>query len=108
MTNIDRTSNSFFPKNKSDQTREAARLRKAVLNRNNIERKQALDISAKQDAKVNINDAIKDFSRIKKAVDVAPEIDKTDRIAELKAQIEAGKYSVDYEALADKILEQEF
>lgn len=59
-------------------------------------------------ANVSINDSVKDFAKIKSAVSHAPEVDNSDKIAKLKAQINAGTYNVDYEALADKILEQEF
>jgi len=38
----------------------------------------------------------------------APEPDNTDKIAKLKAQIEAGTYEIDYDALADKILMNEY
>ena len=39
---------------------------------------------------------------------MAPEIDNTDKIARLKAQIADGSYKIDYDGLADKMLEQEF
>ncbi len=109
MSNVtNATSSSFFPKKDVNNTAASKKLRQTVLNRNDSNRKEEIDTSSKKDAKVTIPEAIKDFSRIKKAVDAAPELNKTDKIAALKAQIEAGTYKVDYEALADKILEQEF
>jgi len=60
------------------------------------------------DAKVNIVDGVKEFSRIKKAAMRAPETDTSEKIASIKAQIAAGTYEVDYDGLADKILSSEF
>jgi negative regulator of flagellin synthesis FlgM len=79
-----------------------------VLERNDFQRKKELEEITKQDASVDIKDAIKDFSRIKKAVDNAPETDNANRIAELKAKISEGSYSVDFDALADKLLQSQF
>ena len=52
--------------------------------------------------------ATRDFARIKKAVDNAPALDKSEKIAHLKKQIQNGDYKIDYEALAEKILQSEF
>jgi negative regulator of flagellin synthesis FlgM len=60
------------------------------------------------DAQVSIGDGVKEFARIKKAAMNAPEVDNTEKIARLKAQIAAGTYEVDYDGLADKILTTEF
>jgi negative regulator of flagellin synthesis FlgM len=51
---------------------------------------------------------VRDFSRIKKAAASAPEQDNSEKIARLKAQIQAGTYEVDYDGLADKMLQSEF
>ncbi len=71
---------------------------------------RAQDISARtgQDARVDIPDAVRDYSRIKKAVDAAPPIDNSEKIARLKQQINAGTYQVDYDGLAEKILQNEY
>ncbi|MEX0798638.1 MAG: flagellar biosynthesis anti-sigma factor FlgM, partial [Bacteriovoracaceae bacterium] len=60
------------------------------------------------DAKVSIPDTIKDFSRIKKAVDSSAPPSKEDKIADLKARIQAGTYEVDYDQLAEKVLQSEY
>lgn len=104
MNNVENRS-SFFLNNKASQ--KPTPLQKTAMKRNDPYRQQELDTS-KRDAKVEINDAIKDFSRIKKVVDAAPEVDNADKIAKLREQINAGTYKVDYEALADRIFEQEF
>lgn len=108
MSAVDSTSSrSIFMPNKKD-TRESGKIGPAGLQRNSETRKNELEAFSKSDSKVDIADAIKDFSRIKKVADAAPEIDNTDKIARLKAQIADGSYKVDYEALSNKILEQEF
>lgn len=105
MSKVDSTtSRSIFLPNKKATSQVGG----AALQRNSEVRKNELEAFSKTDSKVDITDAIKDFSRIKKVADAAPEIDKSDRIAALKAQIAAGTYNVDAGLLADKILEQEF
>lgn len=109
MNNIDSTNrSSFFPNSRDNKVGTSrSRAMNKALTRNDADRIQALEQS-KNDARVSINQGIKDFSRIKRAVDAAPEIDNSDKIAKLKQQIESGTYKVDYEALADKILASEF
>lgn len=108
MSSID-TRSAFFPRSRSAQT-ESARGGKGVdgIQRNSTERASELTDRTASDAKVNIPDGVKDFSRIKKAAMSAPETDNSEKIARLKAQIQAGTYEVDYDGLADKILESEF
>ena len=107
MSAVDSTTSRsiFTPKR---DTRESGKVGPAGLKRNSESRKSELEAFSKSDSKVDIPDAIKDFSRIKKAADMAPEIDNTDKIARLKAQIADGSYKIDYDGLADKMLEQEF
>jgi negative regulator of flagellin synthesis FlgM len=105
MSKVDSTtSRSIFMPNKQGSTKVGP----AGLTRNSETRRDELETFSKNDSKVDIPDAIKDFSRIKKAADAAPAIDNTDKIARLKAQIQAGTYQVDAGDLADKIMEQEF
>ena len=107
MNNIENNTNkpSIFKNQKNNM--KANQLRKSLLQTNDGARKRKLDQIAKNDAKIDIPEAVKDFSRIKKAVDLAPEIDNTEKIARLKEQINSGSYKVNYEALADKLLESE-
>ena len=108
MSSID-TRSGFFPKNRPTQT-ESTRNDGQVgeVKRNSLERASEISEKTSADAKVSIGDGIKDFSRIKKAAIAAPEVDNTDKIAQLKAQIAAGTYEVNYDAIADKILGTEF
>lgn len=111
MSNIESSTarSPFFPNSKeSVTTKRSKALSNIRKNRNTPERMQEIKDMTNLDAKVKINNAVKDFSRIKKAVDAAPEIDNTDKIARLKSQINNGTYKLDYDALADKILTSEF
>ena len=108
MSTVDSTSSrSIFMPNKKE-SRESGKVGPAGLKRNSESRKNELDAFSKSDSKVDIPDAIKDFSRIKKVADATAPIDNSDKIARLKAQIAEGSYNIDYDALSDKILEQEF
>ncbi len=105
MSTIDSTSSrSIFLPNK----KASGSIGPSGLQRNSETRKNELEAFSKSDSQVDIPDAIKDFSRIKKVADAAPAIDNSEKIARLKSQIDAGTYKVDYDKLADKILEQEF
>jgi negative regulator of flagellin synthesis FlgM len=108
MSSID-TRSAFFPRSRSAQA-EQAKNRGQVegVERNSSERASELQTKTSGDARVNIPEGVKDFSRIKKAAMSAPETDNSEKIARLKAQIQEGTYEVDYDALADKILTSEF
>jgi negative regulator of flagellin synthesis FlgM len=108
MSSID-TRPSFFPRSRSAQAEKSSGGRQVEgAERNTMERTSELQAKTAGDARVNIPDGVKDFSRIKKAAMSAPETDNSEKIARLKAQIQAGTYEVDYDGLADKILTSEF
>lgn len=109
MNNIDPTINrsAFFPKSKTANARRSGSLDK-VLKRNSYERQAELEKATGGDANVSINQKVKDFARIKRAVDNAPDIDNSAKIADLKARIASGKYDINYDAVADKMLQSEF
>ena len=110
MSSID-TRSPFFPRGRSANETGAAQGGGKVdgANRgNSTERASELTEKTATDAKVSIPDGVKDFSRIKKAAMSAPEVDNTEKIARLKAQIAAGTYEMDYDGIADKILSSEF
>lgn len=112
MSEINNSTRSpFFPNSKSAKEIYQKRIDKAEtnpLNRNAEERSQEIINKTSSHAKVDIDNKVKDFATIKKAVDNSAEIDNSEKIAKLKAQIQAGTYNVDYDALADKLLESEF
>ena len=108
MSEVSATRSSFFLKNSSTKSKQAQALRRKALQRNQSSRATEIKNKTEKDAKVAIPDAIKDFSRIKRAVDAAPPIDNSKKIADLKARIKSGDYKIDYDALADKMLKSEF
>jgi len=103
---------NFFPNStttgQTDQSQKAAQIQKLMAKRNDADRKKELDNLGQANAKISIDNKIKDFARIKKAVDAAEPVDNSDKIASLREQIKAGQYKVDYDALADKMLANEF
>lgn len=108
MSSID-TRSPFFPRGrdvKSESTQNQSRI--DGVRKNSMERASELSEKTSGDAKVSIPEGVKDFSKIKKVAMSAPEVDNSEKIARLKAQIAAGTYEVDYDALADKILDSEF
>lgn len=108
MSSID-TRSPFFPRGrdvKSEATKNGSQI--AGVEKNTMERASQISEKTSGDAKVSIPEGVKDFSRIKKAAMSAPEVDNSEKIARLKAQIAAGTYEVDYDGLADKILTSEF
>ena len=108
MSSID-TRSSFFPRGrdvKSESTKGNGKV--DGIQRNTMERASEISERTSGDEKVNIPEGVKEFSRIKKAAMAAPETDNSEKIARLKAQIAAGTYEVDYDALADKILTSEY
>ncbi|WP_034721049.1 flagellar biosynthesis anti-sigma factor FlgM [Bacteriovorax sp. DB6_IX] len=106
MNNIDSTRSNFFP-NAKPSTKNTGRANQVNLKSNSYEKQKYIDSYTKRDAKVEIPEAVRDFSKIKKVADAA-EVDNTQKIAALKKQIADGTYKVDYDALADKILGEEF
>jgi negative regulator of flagellin synthesis FlgM len=108
MSSID-TRSAFFPRGrevKSESTSGGSKV--DGDKRNSMERASEISDKTSTDAKVSIPDGVKDFSRIKKAAMTAPEVDNSEKIARLKAQIADGSYEIDYDGLADKILNSEF
>ena len=107
MSDLKTKRSSLFQTNKINSEVKIPQLKNTGLKRNTEKRKKELE-SFKSDSHVTIDDAVKDFSRIKKAVDSAPNIDNTDKVAKLKNQIEKGIYTIDYEKLAEKMLTSDF
>ena len=102
-----KSSNLFQPNNKVVPESNISSLRRTGIKRNTAERKKKLE-SFKSDSHVTINEAVKDFARIKKIVDSSPSIDNSDKVEKLKKEIEKGTYNVDYEKLAEKMLTSSF
>lgn len=106
MNNIESTRSKFFPNTKTNVSGNNASKINA-LKRNDASRFNELKDMEKRDSSVSIPESVKDFSRIRKAVDAAPETDNSEKIARLRDQIQNGTYKMDFEAIADKILKEE-
>jgi len=103
---------AFFPHSSSSgsaKTKNATLSSDIATNRTNSpERVEELNTVTGDHVKVDIPESIKDYAAIKKAVDYAPPMDNSAKVAALKKQIQDGNYKVDYDTLADKMLESEF
>ncbi len=111
MEGIKNTKGSFFPESLEAKKLKAKQTQQALLKRNTPERQGELKEALNKDAKVNISREVKDFSRMKKLVDQAPDLsldpERSAKIADIKSRIQNGSYEVDYEALADRLLKSE-
>ena len=105
---VDPSRSAFFPRSKQvkpkglDQIKENFDLKRKVME------DRPDKAPSNKDSKVNITAAVKDFSKIKKVVDQSPSPDNTNKIASLRQQIQAGTYKIDYDKVADRMLQQEF
>lgn len=106
-SNID-TRSPFFPKSRSSQINSGRSDKSSGVDSTSADRASDISSRTQSDAKVNITDGVRDFSKIKRVADAAPQVDNSEKIARLKAQIQAGTYEVDYDAVADKMLQSEF
>ncbi|MCT4642339.1 MAG: flagellar biosynthesis anti-sigma factor FlgM [Bacteriovoracaceae bacterium] len=107
MSTVD-TRAPFFPNSRTAKNQANKARAARALQRNSLDRMQEIESRTAKDAKVSIPETIKDFSRIKKAVDATEANTNQDKIAMLKAKIQAGTYEPDYDAIADKMLSSEF
>ena len=108
--NISNDRPHFFPNSKTAKKEQAIQKAKQLRNiqGNNQVRAKEIHSKTQHHAKVDIPPSVRDFARIKKAVDQAPPMDNSEKIAMLKAKIQKGEYQVDYDALAEKLLESEY
>lgn len=109
MNDIKATNRSpFFVKDKNSIITDKSMAESSIRAKNSKKRQLEVKNNTENDAKVEIPKKIKDFSRIKKAVDHAPEVDNRDKIEALKKRIESGDYDVRINKIAEKILSREF
>ena len=73
---------------------------------NGAPKDKAADKNLKTDT-VDISDSAKRVSAAREQLDRIPEV-REDKVAELKAKIESGKYEINSEEIADKILKDGF
>jgi len=107
--NNDSLRSPFFPNKPSGgKINKSKRSAIKTLQRNDLERKNELDNLSRNHTKVSVDAKVKDFSRIKKAVDSAESVDRSDLIASLKNRIKNGEYNIDPEKIAEKMILGEF
>ena len=108
MNKINNTVNPFRLFSDSNKSPKRTKFFNELKDNNDeIQQKKKGEKLSSLDAKVTIPEAIKDFARIKKVVDESPIIDNQDKIEKIKDQIKRGSYKVNYDLLAEKILENE-
>jgi len=66
---------------------------------------QKVENGHSQDTIVNLSRASKEAQLVEKVIAAAPDI-REDKVAELKARIEAGDYQIDPDKVADKLVDQ--
>ncbi len=66
---------------------------------------QKADVPVESGAKADISSKAKEFSKAKEVATGAPDV-REQKIAELKKRIEEGKYKVNPEAVADKMIKE--
>jgi negative regulator of flagellin synthesis FlgM len=59
---------------------------------------------SQQDTVVNLSTASKEVQTAKEIIASEPEV-REDKVAELKAKIDSGNYTIDHKAVADKIVD---
>jgi negative regulator of flagellin synthesis FlgM len=57
-----------------------------------------------QDTIVNLSPALKEAEAIKEIIESEPDI-REEKVAELKARIDSGSYTIDHQAVADKLVD---
>lgn len=102
----------FFPNSSSSgssKTKNAAFSSDIAIGKtNSAERAEEINAVSGDHVRVDIPESIKDYAAIKKAVDNAPPQDNSAKIAALKQQIANGSYKIDDNAVASKMIENEF
>ncbi len=98
---------SFFKSKTTNIENIKGRQTPSLLNRNELEKQNEIKESTSKDVTVDIPDKIKDFSRIKYAVENSPDRDNTEKIQDLRGKISKGQYDIDFDELAKKIIESE-
>jgi negative regulator of flagellin synthesis FlgM len=68
------------------------------------EQKSAGKAESGQDTIVNLSPALKETQLAKEIIASEPDI-REDKVSELKQKIDSGKYTIDYNAVADKLVD---
>tara|TARA_B100000287_G_scaffold279019_1_gene262931 strand:- start:139 stop:468 length:330 start_codon:yes stop_codon:yes gene_type:complete len=108
MNKINNTVNPFRLFSDSNKSPKRTKFFNELKDNNDeIQQKKKGEKLSSLDAKVTIPEAIKDFARIKRVVDESPDMDNQIKVEKIKDQIKNGSYKINYELLAEKMLENE-
>lgn len=113
MTEIS-TRPPFFPNSVNSSTNKSSGARSLegtddiALKRNPEQRASEISKISADHVKVDIPEGIKDYAMIKTAVDQAPPIDNSKKVQDLKQKINNGTYEMDYDAIANSMLNSEY
>ncbi len=98
------TSNSPVQANESSSLKKSEQASKAgVAKKSENAEKAAGSAAASEAVKSSISERGKEFSKAKEVAANTPDV-REEKIAELKKRIAAGKYKVDTEAVADRLV----
>ena len=73
---------------------------KQLSDEQNVEKKGRPE----QDTIVNLSPALKEAQIVKQIISSEPDI-REDKVSELKQRIDSGKYTIDHDAVADKLVD---
>lgn len=90
--------NKHLPKSTPDATEKIEQ--KRVSDEQQVEGKDR----SEQDTVVNLSHASKEVQRIKEIISSEPDV-REDKVSALKEGIESGRYSIDHERVADKLVD---
>ncbi|MBG07568.1 MAG: flagellar biosynthesis anti-sigma factor FlgM [Halobacteriovoraceae bacterium] len=108
MNKINNTVNPFRLFSDSNKSPKRTKFFNEMKDNNDeIQQKKKGEKFSSLDAKVTIPEAIKDFARIKRVVDESPDMDNQIKVEKIKDQIKNGSYKINYDLLAEKMLENE-
>jgi len=84
-------------------------LNKAENKKNDLKdlgKNSALNQNKEDSAKINVSQNARDINRIKEVAMAAPDVDQQ-KVAKFKELINSGKYEVNAQAIADRMVDQE-
>lgn len=77
-----------------------------IINKQDIDTASVDKKNIKDGAKVSLSEKAKEFQKIKEAVAGVPDVDKA-KVAKLKEAIKDGKLEINYDKLAERIVEHD-
>ena len=101
---VDQTRTSQAGASQAGEASEAKKSGRAQLIEKGKKAQAEKSEASRSDAKAEISAKAKDFAKAKAVAADAPDV-REDRVAELKKRISEGKYQVDAQAVADRMVD---